>query len=92
MIKCDSWTHLLWTHLLARPARCLNQFGGYPGVITSDHHYVLQPKDGGTHVTQREDYTGLYVHFWDADWLEPAYSKVKKALRAEVLRRQSGAG
>ena len=73
------------------PPRHLNQFGGYPGIITFDHHYVLQPKDGGTHVTQREDYTGLYVHFWDADWLEPAYSKVNKALRAEVLRRQSGA-
>ena len=70
------------------PPRHLNQFGGYLGIITFDHHYVLEPKDGGTRVVQREDYTGLYVHFWDAEWLTPAYSRVNEALKVEVMRRQ----
>ena len=30
------------------PPRHLNQFGGYVGVITFDHHYILEPVDGGT--------------------------------------------
>jgi len=71
--------------------RHLNQFGGYLGVITFDHHYILEPVDGGTKVIQREDYTGLYVHFWDHEWLTPGYGKVNKGLREEVLRRKAAA-
>jgi len=70
------------------PPRHLNQFGGYLGVITFDHHYILEQRDGGTRVVQREDYTGFYVHFWDAEWLTPAYNRVNQALKAEVLRRR----
>ena len=82
-MKCDSWTHLL-----ARLARCLSQFGGYQGIITCDHHHLLQPKDRGTHLTQREDYRGLYGWFRGVDRLKLARSKFDRALRAEVLRRQ----
>ncbi|MEK9553523.1 MAG: hypothetical protein VW446_09705, partial [Alphaproteobacteria bacterium] len=39
--------------------RHLNQFGGYVGIITFDHHYILEPVEGGTRVVQREDYTGF---------------------------------
>lgn len=71
------------------PPHHLNQFGGYLGVITFDHHYILEPAEGGTRVIQREDYTGLYVHFWDAEWLISGYGDVNKALRNEVLRRKA---
>ena len=74
------------------PPRHLNQFGGYLGVITFDHHYILEPVEGGTRVIQREDYTGLYVHFWDAEWLNDGYSNVNEGLRAEVLRRKAASG
>ena len=69
--------------------RHLNQFGGYVGVITFDHHYILEPVEGGTRVVQREDYTGFYLHFWDSDWVTPAYNRVNRALRDEVLRRKA---
>ena len=72
--------------------RHLNQFGGYLGVITFDHHYILEAVEGGTRVVQREDYTGLYVHFWDHEWLEPGYSRVNEGLRKEVLRRKAASG
>ena len=71
------------------PPNHLNQFGGYVGVITFDHHYILEAVDGGTRVIQREDYTGFYVHFWDAEWMTLAYQSVNEALRDEVLRRKA---
>lgn len=71
------------------PPRHLNQFGGYVGVITFDHHFILEPVDGGTRVIQREDYTGFYVHFWDHNWMSEGYQNVNEALRAEVLRRRA---
>ena len=71
------------------PPYHLNQFGGYMGVITFDHHYILEKVEGGTKVIQREDYTGFYVHFWDSTWVTPAYQRVNEGLRAEVLRRQN---
>ena len=67
----------------------LNQCGGYKGIITFDHHYILEKVEGGTKFIQREDYTGLYVHFWDASWVEPAYSRVNLALRDEVMKRRA---
>ena len=67
----------------------LNQFGGYTGIITFDHHYILEPVNGWTKVIQKEEYTGIYVHFWDSAWVEPAYRAVNARLREEVLKRLS---
>ena len=67
----------------------MNQFGGYTGIITFDHHYILEKVDGGTKVIQREEYTGVYMNFWDASWVEPAYGRVNEALRDEVIKRKS---
>ena len=75
--------------MIYEPPYHLNQFGGYQGIITFDHHYILEKTDGGTKLIQKEDYTGFYLHFWDADWVEPAYSRVNLALRDEVLRRRA---
>ena len=68
------------------PNQKLNQFGGIRGIITFDHTYLLEPVSGGTKVTQHEEYRGVYVPFWDASWVEPAYAKVNEALRDRVLQ------
>ena len=62
----------------------MNQFGGIPGILTFDHSWLLDPVDGGTRVTQHEEYRGIGVWFWDASWVEPAYSKANEALRDRV--------
>ena len=43
------------------PPYHLNQFGGYTGIITFDHHYILEKVDGGnkSHPT-RGIYKGLH--------------------------------
>lgn len=67
------------------PERELNQVGGIFGFITFDHRWLLEPADGGTKVTQHEVDRGLWLWFWDSDWVEPAYRKASEALRARVL-------
>ena len=64
----------------------LNQGGGIPGILTFDHRYLLEPVDGGTLVIQHEEYRGIWVWFWDASWVEPAYRKVNDALRNRVAQ------
>ena len=66
-------------------ARELNQFGGMRGVMTFDHHWILEPTDGGTKVIQREEYRGIGVWFWDPSWFETAYAKANEVLRDRVL-------
>ena len=68
------------------PQKELNQYGGIPGILTFDHTYRLEPVDGGTRVTQHEEYRGIGVLFWDASWVEPAYSNVNEALRDRVAQ------
>ena len=48
-----------------------------------------EPVKGGTKVTQREEYRGIAVWFWDADWVEPAYQKANQALRDRVLQKMN---
>ncbi len=67
----------------------LNQYGGLWGILTFDHYYILEPVEGGTKVTQYEIYRGIGVWFWNASWVEPAYSNVNEALRDQVLKRKS---
>ena len=69
-----------------KPPFHLNQFGGYRGIITFDHHYILEKVDAGTKVIQKEEYTGFYVNFWDSAWVEPAYQRVNEALKQEVTK------
>ena len=67
------------------PGHELNQAGGIWGVLTFDHHWLLEPVEGGTRVTQHEDYTGIGVQFWDPSWFESAYGRGNQALRDRVL-------
>ena len=71
------------------PERKLNQYGGIWGIVTFEHTWELEPVDGGTRVTQHEEYRGVYVPFWDYSWVEPAYSSVNEALKARVLALKS---
>ncbi len=68
------------------PERKLNQFGGIPGILTFDHTWSLKPVKGGTLVVQHEEYRGIWVPFWDASWVEPAYKKANEALRERVRK------
>ncbi len=71
------------------PGRELNQAGGYWGILTFDHHWILEPVEGGTRVTQHEDYTGIGVLFFDPSWFEAAYARGNQALRDRVLAHSS---
>ncbi len=66
-------------------ARELNQAGGYWGILTFDHHWILEPVEGGTRVTQHEDYEGIGVLFFDPAWFEAAYGRGNQNLRDRVL-------
>jgi len=62
----------------------LYQFGGMRGILTFHHTYSLEEVPGGTRVTQHEEYYGIWVNFWDASWVEPAYETVNLALSERV--------
>jgi hypothetical protein len=62
----------------------LNQVGGIPGVLTFDHTWRLEAVDGGTRVTQFEEYRGIGVLFWDPSWVEAAYRQANENLRLRI--------
>lgn len=68
------------------PQRELEQFGGIRGVLTFDHHWILEPVEGGTKVTQHEDYRGIGVWFWDPSWFEGAYGRAIDGLAERLSR------
>lgn len=69
------------------PAKELRQTGGLPLVITFDHRWLLEATDQGTKVTQHEVDRGLYLWFWNSDWIEPAYAATSAALKDRVEAR-----
>ena len=70
------------------PNRLLRQKGGFTGVLTFDHQWLLEPVEGGTKVTQYEIDRGIYVWFWDDSWIVPKYTEGLQALEREVARRK----
>ena len=70
------------------PNRLLRQKGGFTGMLTFDHQWILEPVEDGTKVTQYEIDRGLYVWFWDDSWIIPKYSEVLQALDKEVMSRK----
>jgi hypothetical protein len=62
----------------------LQQSGGTWGLLTFEHNWHLEAHPEGTRVVQVENYGGIGVWFWDRDWVEPAYARVNRALKAEV--------
>ena len=68
-------------------SRELRQSGGMSGIMTFDHQWLLEPVEGGTRVIQHEVDRGLWLWFWNSDWIEPAYQKVLEALRERLIGR-----
>lgn len=69
------------------PAREIRQGGGFPGIFTFSHSFVLEPRNDGTHLVQREEFRGLGVMFIDMDWTQEAYESVNAALKERVEAR-----
>jgi len=65
--------------------RELSQGGGFPGVLTYHHSWLLEPVAGGTFVRQIDVDRGIVLWFWDASWVEPAYQRANEALARRVL-------
>lgn len=66
------------------PNQWLHQAGGYPLILTYDHNWHLEAVPGGTKVIQHEDYTGLYVLFWDPAPVGLLYEAASKNLKARL--------
>ena len=66
------------------PNEWMHQGGGYPAILTYDHNWRLEPLPGGTRVIQHEDYTGLYVFFWNPESVERAYEQGNANLKARL--------
>lgn len=62
------------------PGALLAQSGGWPGLMTFAHEWRLEEVDGGTKVTQHEEYRGLGVWFWDPSWVQDAYAAGNRVL------------
>ncbi|MCG7587232.1 SRPBCC domain-containing protein [Photobacterium sp. OFAV2-7] len=67
------------------PHKLLNQTGGYWGILTFDHTYRLEPINIGTRVIIHEDYTGVWVNFWDPSSVEEQYKKLAVSLKKRVI-------
>ncbi|MDJ0657096.1 MAG: SRPBCC domain-containing protein [Xanthomonadales bacterium] len=67
------------------PNKELNQFGGVVGILTFDHHWVLEPIEGGTRVTQYENYRGIAVPFWNPASVKDAYEEANRQLAELVM-------
>lgn len=63
----------------------LNHKGGIWGVITFDQHYYLEPHELGSKFIIQEDYTGVYVNFWNESYTQQQYQKMADALKHRVL-------
>lgn len=66
------------------PNESLNQSGGLWGVITFDHTYTLTKVEEGTKVTIYEEYSGIYVNFWNEKPIAEQYKKLAQALKNRV--------
>ena len=67
------------------PAREIRQSGGMPGLLTFNHQWLLVPENGGTRVIQHDVDRGLFMWFWDSNWIVPSYTEASEALRDRVI-------
>ncbi len=71
------------------PKQLINQVGGVRGALAYDHIWQLDPVEGGTRVTQREEYQGIGVLFLDDVWIAAAHRRALIQLRDLI---ESGIG
>ncbi len=74
----------------AIPGEQLNQKGGFFGLLTYDHKYILKPVAGEgagheeqpqTWLIQSEIDRGIGLWFWNSDLVEPSYKKSSENLK-----------
>ena len=63
------------------PPTLLNQKGGIPLFLTFNHTYKLDSDGSFTRVTIHEDYTGIWVNFWNPEPVGKAYKRLNEALK-----------
>lgn len=68
----------------------INQKGGITGVLTFDHKYLLEEIPEGTKLTIYEEYTGIYVNFWDPEPVKKAYERLAEQIKARTEALASG--
>ncbi len=66
------------------PNKLLNQEGGISFIITFNHRYILEPTVNGTKLIIHEDYTGIYVNFWNPKAVGVAYGRLSEAIKLRV--------
>ncbi|MGW0560029.1 SRPBCC family protein [Streptomyces sp. NPDC003016] len=76
------------TVLTSDPGRLLRWRGrfGVPGIFDGLHSFELTPRDGGTHVLQSENFTGLLVPFTKSviSQSEKGFADLNEALKTRV--------
>ena len=66
------------------PSSLLHQGGGPFGIITFDHKYILEEKEGKTVLTIHEDYHGVFVPFWNPEPVQKSYDRLNKDIKSRV--------
>ena len=67
----------------------INQFGGFPGIMTFNHTWTLEEAESGTRVVQHEEYRGIGVLFWNPEWVEKAYEAANENLKERVTKKRN---
>ncbi len=66
------------------PEKQLTQYGGNDLVLSYRHTWQLEPIEGGTRATQKEEYKGIGVWFWDPSDVEKLYQQGLEAVAARI--------
>ena len=62
----------------------INQSGGFPGIMTFDHKYIIDPTESATTVKIYEVYRGIMVPFWNPTPVEKSYERLLLQLKNHV--------
>ena len=85
LIRPDNDTLKIKMHVAQLlPNKLLNQKGGFPGVFTFDHHYILTDMGNKTKVTIHENFNGIAIPFWNNAWLKREYSELLHSLNTYI--------
>lgn len=74
------------------PNQLIKKTGGVRGALAYDHTWQLDPVEGGTKVTQREDYQGIGVLFLDDVWIAAAHRRALIQLRDLIESGEAAGG
>lgn len=64
--------------------KLINQKGGMTGILTFNHHYLINESGATTTVKITEEYRGIMVNFWNPQPVEKAYKRLLISLKEKV--------